>query len=125
MSFAEAAELAVVTAPQGVGSKTWTPPPFFGDLTIPELYAFHAEKSSQHPVIAFNEEDGSIRTLTFTDIFRGILKAANIVSRYAPSQLGTNTSGAGAGSNSERHVVGILAIAGASSPRYPRLVTLG
>ncbi|KAI0685536.1 acetyl-CoA synthetase-like protein [Cerioporus squamosus] len=90
----------VVTAQQGVGSKTWTAPPFFGDLTIPELYAFHAEKSPNHPVIAFDEEDGSIRTLTYTDVFRGIRKAAGIVSGVVPHQPA-----------SERHVVGILAIA--------------
>ncbi len=91
----------VVTAPQGVTSTTWTAPPFFGDLTIPELYAFHAEKSPNHPVIAFDEENGSIRTLTYTDVFRGIRKAAGFVSRVVPHHPA-----------SERHVVGILAIAG-------------
>ncbi|RPD70255.1 acetyl-CoA synthetase-like protein [Lentinus tigrinus ALCF2SS1-7] len=103
-----------VTAPQGVGSKTWVPPPFFGDMTIPELYAFHAEKSPRHPVIAFDEEDGSIRTLTFADVFRGIRKAAGIVSGHVQHRT---TLGA---TSDHRHVVGVLAIA--DSPTYLTLI---
>ncbi len=105
---------SAVTASQGVTSTTWTAPPFFGDLTIPELYAFHAEKSPNHPVIAFDEEDGSIRMLTYTDVFRGIRKAAGFVSGVVLHQ-----------SSSERHVVGILAIAGERLVSlFPRMTAL-
>ncbi|KAI0651021.1 acetyl-CoA synthetase-like protein [Trametes meyenii] len=68
--------------PQGASSETWTPPPFYGSLTIPELYAFHAEKSSEHPVAVFDDEQGAVRTLRYKEVYRGIQKAAKIVSYH-------------------------------------------
>ena len=61
---------------QGVGSSTWTSPPFYGDLTIPELYDFHARRSPDHPVIAYQDVENNIQTLRFKDIIRGVRKAA-------------------------------------------------
>ena len=52
-----------VTSLQGVNSTTWTRPELLGPLTIPELYEFHAEKSPNHPVIVFDDEQGNVQTL--------------------------------------------------------------
>ncbi|TBU53497.1 acetyl-CoA synthetase-like protein [Dichomitus squalens] len=80
-------DIPVVTSQQGLNSTTWTRPPLFSSLTIPELYAFHAEKSPNHPVIVFDDEHGNVQTLYHRDVFRGIRKAAKIVSERLPQTI--------------------------------------
>ncbi|KAI0673258.1 acetyl-CoA synthetase-like protein [Trametes maxima] len=91
--------------PQGVNSKTWTPPPFYGSLTIPELYALHAENSAEHPVAVFDDEQGAVHTLRYKDVYRGIQKAAKIVSNRVQEQPREQRG------NTRDPVVGVLAIA--------------
>ena len=80
-----------VTSQQGVNSTTWTRPPLLGPLTVPELFAFHAEKSPDHPVIAFDDEHGNVQTLYHRDVFPAIRKAAKIVSGYMhPPEAGAD-----------------------------------
>ena len=91
---------------QGVNSKTWTPPPFYGDLTVPDLYAFHAEHRAEHPVIVYDDEHGEEQTLRHRDVFKAIQKAAELAAGYvqrAPS-----------GAAQDNTVLGILAVAGMS-----------
>ncbi|KAI8989661.1 acetyl-CoA synthetase-like protein [Trametes punicea] len=94
-----------ITAPQGVNSPTWTPPPFNGPLTVPELYAFHAQKSPEHPVWIFDDEHGEVQTLRFKDVFPSVRKAASIVSRHvSPTKTAT-------AEGTKDPVVGVLAVA--------------
>ncbi|KAI0769291.1 acetyl-CoA synthetase-like protein [Trametes elegans] len=97
-------ELAIVS-PQGVRSATWTPPPFYGTLTIPELYAFHAEKSPEHPVVVYDDEQGVVQLIRYKEIFRAIRKAATLVSGHVRPSATTE------GVASQPPVVGVLAIA--------------
>ncbi|KAI0743094.1 acetyl-CoA synthetase-like protein [Daedaleopsis nitida] len=103
----------VVTTPQGVGSKTWTPPPFYSDPTIPELYAFHAKNSPTHPAIAYDEENDTVRSLSYTEVFHAIRRAAKIVSDNVQPSLPAG------GPAVPVPVVGILAVAD-----YPTLHAL-
>ena len=92
-----------VTAQQGANSTTWTRPPLYGPLTVPELYAFHAEKSPHHPVIVYDDEDGNVQTLYHKDVFGGIRKAAKYVSERLPRPVIDG---------GEHVTVGILAVTG-------------
>ncbi|KAI0369579.1 acetyl-CoA synthetase-like protein [Pilatotrama ljubarskyi] len=85
---------------QGVNSTTWTRPPFYGDMTLPELFAFHAEKSPEHPVIVYDDEQGTIQTLHYKEVYPAIRRAAHFVSNHLHLKS--------AGNNAP--VVGILAI---------------
>ncbi|CDO76173.1 hypothetical protein BN946_scf185034.g6 [Trametes cinnabarina] len=94
-----------ILSPQGVNSTTWVPPPFYGSLTIPELYAFHAEKSPEHPIFAYDDEQGETQKLHYKEVFPAIRKAAKFVSRHVPTPKTTAEEGP-EGSN-----LGVLAIA--------------
>ncbi|KAI0350525.1 acetyl-CoA synthetase-like protein [Trametes cingulata] len=91
---------------QGANSTTWTRPPFYGDMTLPELFAFHAEKSPEHPVIVYDDEQGVVQTLHYKEVYPAIRRAADFVSEHLRSQ---SPSGAPNGIR-EQPVVGILAI---------------
>ncbi|OSD00749.1 acetyl-CoA synthetase-like protein [Trametes coccinea BRFM310] len=69
---------------QGAHSTTWTRPPFYGPMTIPELYAFHAEKSPEHPAFAYDDEHGEVHHLQYQEVFSAIRKAASFVARHVP-----------------------------------------
>ncbi|KAL1938320.1 hypothetical protein VTO73DRAFT_11771 [Trametes versicolor] len=92
---------------QGVNSTTWTRPPFYGNESIPELFAFHAEKSPEHPVIVYDDEHGAVRELRYKEVYPAIRKAAHFVNKYVClSPPPVESEGA-----DKPRVVGILAIA--------------
>ncbi|KAH9856141.1 acetyl-CoA synthetase-like protein [Lenzites betulinus] len=90
---------------QGVHSTTWTAPPFYGDETIPELYAFHAEKSAAHPAIVY-DEDGDVRELRYKELYAAIRRAAHFIQQHVhppPPSVATEAS-------DKPPVIGILAV---------------
>lgn len=91
--------------PQGVNSTTWTPPPFDTEFTVPGLYAFHAEKSPNHPVFVYDDEDGEVKTLCHKDVYSAICKVAHYVTGLIgqPSEQDFDAKSA---------PIGILAVAG-------------
>lgn len=96
-----------IRAYQGVNSTTWTPPPFYGNETIPELYAFHAEKSAEHPAIVY-DEGSDVRELHFKELYAAIRRAAHFVQQYvhpSPPSLASDAS-------DKPPVVGILTVSG-------------
>ncbi|KAI0769296.1 acetyl-CoA synthetase-like protein [Trametes elegans] len=92
----------VITAQQGANSTTWTRPELYGPYTVPELYAFHAEKSSEHPVMVYADEQNVPQELRYKEVFRGIRKAASIVEDQVKQLPKTTDTSSG-------NVVGILA----------------
>ncbi|KAI0659473.1 acetyl-CoA synthetase-like protein [Cubamyces menziesii] len=100
-SVADSLKLQIKTL-QGVNSSTWTAPPFYGPLTLPELYAFHAEKSPEHPVVVYDDEQGAIREIRYKEMFRANRRAAHYVSRHVTLPDPTAD---------ENSVLGVLAIA--------------
>ncbi|KAI0353748.1 acetyl-CoA synthetase-like protein [Trametes cingulata] len=97
-------KLAIRTQ-QGIHSSTWTRPPFYGDMTVPELFAFHAEKSPEHPVIVYDDEHGVIHTLCYKEMSIAIRRAAH----YLSSRLDGRASPVGTDGSRNPPVVGILA----------------
>ncbi|KAJ2971705.1 hypothetical protein NUW54_g12443 [Trametes sanguinea] len=91
-----------IKTPQGANSTTWTPPPFYGSMTIPELYAFHAEKSPEHPIFAYHDEQGEVHKLRYKEVFPAIRKAASFVARHVPSPK----------DDAKDSILGVLAVAG-------------
>jgi hypothetical protein len=90
---------------QGRKSTTFTRPPLDGSLTLPELYAFHALNSSQHPLFTYVDDGSAKRTreICYPEAYTAIQRAHGIVSRYHSDLLGDVTTAP---------VVGILASLG-------------
>ncbi|KAL7278799.1 hypothetical protein ACG7TL_007808 [Trametes sanguinea] len=96
-----------IFTPQGTASTTWVSPPFYDSMTIPELYAFHAENSPTHPIFAYDNEHGEPQKLNYMQVFSAIRKAASFVSRHWHISPPVTASQEGA----EDSVLGVLAVA--------------
>ena len=104
-----------VQAWQGANSKTFTPPGLDTNLTLPELFEFHAKHSSEHPVFVYADDDQKEHVINFPEVYRAIRKSATLVTphytrlaaRYSKSQEGK--------SENDPPIIGILANAGACS----------
>ena len=102
-----------VQAWQGANSKTFTPPGLDTNLTLPELFEFHAKHSAEHPVFVYADDEQKEHVIRFPEVYRAIRKAATLVTPhytrladwYAISQEGK--------SDNDPPVIGILANAGA------------
>ena len=97
---------------QGANSTTFRNPGLNTNLTIPELFAFHAERSPEHPVFVYADDEGKEQTICFPAVYRAIRKAATLASAHHARQA------------EQTPVVGILATAGtfprSSSPACAR-----
>ena len=51
---------------------TFKHPPLDGSLCLSQIYEWHAQNSPTHPVFQYLEDDRSIQTITFRDIFKAI-----------------------------------------------------
>ena len=97
---------------QGANSKTFTPPGLDTNLTIPELFEFHAKHSPEHPVFIYADDDQNEHVIRFPEVWRAIRKSATLSSAhysrmakyYAEAQVGK--------SEDDPPVIGILATAG-------------
>ncbi|OSD00742.1 acetyl-CoA synthetase-like protein [Trametes coccinea BRFM310] len=104
-----------ISTPQGNTSTTWVSPPFYGSMAIPELYAFHAEKSPTHPIFSYDDERGEPRELNYMQVFSAIRMAASYVSRHISRSVKASREGTG------DYVLGVLA---AAAPDHITLLTL-
>ncbi|KAJ7078089.1 acetyl-CoA synthetase-like protein [Mycena epipterygia] len=69
--------------PQGVNSSTFHPAPVDHNLSIPELYEYHALNSPTHPVFMYSDVDsGTSKFITYREAWNGIRQAAGIVSQH-------------------------------------------
>lgn len=94
-------DVASLPTLQGAKSSTFTRPPFNNSLTIPEVYAFHALNSSQHPVFVYADSSTSgTREILYPEAYAAIQRAHGLVSRYHSDLVGDVT---------KAPVVGILA----------------
>ncbi|KAJ7742651.1 acetyl-CoA synthetase-like protein [Mycena maculata] len=68
---------------QGVNSPTFHAAPFDHNLSIPELYKYHALNSPTHPVFMYSDVDaGNTKFVTYSEAWRCICQAVTIVSRH-------------------------------------------
>lgn len=65
----------------GLTSTTFRPPPLDGSLTVGEAYDFHWKNSPDHPVIAYTEDDGSLKEVVWKDYIAAIHRAGNYVNK--------------------------------------------
>ncbi|KAI0743085.1 acetyl-CoA synthetase-like protein [Daedaleopsis nitida] len=94
---------------QGANSKTFKRPDLDTTLTIPELFAYHAIHSPEHPVFVYADDDQQEHVIRFPEVYRAIRKAATISSahynrradHYAKAQVGKSAN--------DPPVIGILA----------------
>ncbi|KZV69420.1 acetyl-CoA synthetase-like protein [Peniophora sp. CONT] len=63
---------------QGAQSTTFSTPPLDGNLTVPDLLAFHAENSGTHHFFTY-EDSGRLNHITHAMAFRAQIKAAAII----------------------------------------------
>ncbi|KAJ7276812.1 acetyl-CoA synthetase-like protein [Mycena rebaudengoi] len=69
--------------PQGVNSLTFHAAPFDHNLSIPELYEYHALNSPNHPVFMYSDlETGTSKFITYSEAWQGIRQAADMVSQH-------------------------------------------
>ncbi|TDL22741.1 acetyl-CoA synthetase-like protein [Rickenella mellea] len=92
--------------PQGVGSATFRTPPGFLDsrLSLPEVWDYHLDHSSQHRLFIYEDAPGKICTLTWGEAVRAVHQVGRLVlSQVRGFGLPENNSAC-------PHVIGILAI---------------
>ncbi|KDQ07664.1 hypothetical protein BOTBODRAFT_139808 [Botryobasidium botryosum FD-172 SS1] len=87
--------LPLPPTPQGVGSKTFTPPLLDGSITFPQMIDHHLELSPKHPFFRFKPTASSSSNyddLLWGDVARAIHRAARFIREHATSALTDPTS---------------------------------
>lgn len=103
-AFPTMIDVASLPTLQAATSSTFTRPPIKESPTIPEIYAFHALNSPQHPLfIHADDTTGSNREICYPEAYAAIQRGHTIVSRNHSDLSGDATKST---------VVGILAIIG-------------
>jgi hypothetical protein len=96
---------------QALNSTTFSTPPLDGTLSIPEIYDWHLEHTSAHPIFVYADSHDSTRTILWPEAVRAVHEVGRMVrSRLEPEQKGEDAS------ISSRPVVVVLSAAGIFSP---------
>ncbi|KIJ41947.1 hypothetical protein M422DRAFT_229444 [Sphaerobolus stellatus SS14] len=64
---------------QALSSNTFRPPPLDGSLTLPELYEWHLEHSSEHRLFVFADDEGDVRTIKWPEAVHAVHVGAKLV----------------------------------------------
>ena len=67
---------------QGANSSTFQPPPLDGTLNVPELFAYHATNSPNHPLFVYADDNKDIKTIYYPEAYRAIRRAGKLVSGH-------------------------------------------
>ncbi|KAI0645046.1 acetyl-CoA synthetase-like protein [Trametes meyenii] len=102
--------------PQGVNHPTFHPLPFDHNLSIPQLYEYHARHSPAHPVFAYADPDtGVVHDVTFAEAWDCICAVASIIlqriqqsKNQRSNEIGGPPEALGIGTGGRR-TIGILA----------------
>ncbi|KAF7984474.1 hypothetical protein HWV62_14586 [Athelia sp. TMB] len=65
--------------PSSAKSPTFTLPPLDGSLTITEIFDFHAEHSSRHPIFVHSDQQGNVREVLWPEAVRAMHRAGRII----------------------------------------------
>ena len=98
---------------QGANSTTFKRPELDTNLTLPELFEYHAKHSPEHPVFVYADDEQQEHVIRFPEVFRGIRKAATISSAHYNRLSDYYTKAQVGKSEDDPPVIGILATAGA------------
>ncbi|KAJ3566240.1 hypothetical protein NP233_g7123 [Leucocoprinus birnbaumii] len=78
---------------QAAESTTFTRPPFDQSLTVPELYAFHAQHSPNHPLFVYSTDStGTCRELCYPEVYAAVQRAHDTIT-YATFLIGVMHAG--------------------------------
>ena len=102
-----------VTTVQGLNSNTFTHPALDTTLTIPELFKFHSENSSEHVVFVYADDDKELHHLRYPEVYRAIRKSATFSFPHVKSLVEAATEERPSDKDGDLPVVGILAVSGA------------
>ncbi|KAI0058355.1 acetyl-CoA synthetase-like protein [Artomyces pyxidatus] len=58
---------------------SFIPPPLDGSLTSAEMVEYHAQRSPEHPLFVFAQGAGTVRTITYSEAWRMVKRAAAII----------------------------------------------
>ena len=61
------------------GLGAYETPPLDGTLSVPELYDWHSVHNRDHPLFIFEDDTGSLRTISMGEGVQGIHRATDIV----------------------------------------------
>ena len=64
---------------QALSSKTFSPPPLDGSLTIPELYDWHYKHSPEHPLFVYLDDHGNLVTITWKEAAQATHRTASLI----------------------------------------------
>ncbi|KAH9934337.1 uncharacterized protein B0H18DRAFT_1115056 [Fomitopsis serialis] len=81
------------TASLSTARDRFKPPPLDGSLTIPEIYAWHAEFNPEYPVFVFPETDGAVTVHTYSDVIAAATRGAHYIADCANIGIGTSYQG--------------------------------
>ena len=101
-----------VQTPQGTQSDTFSAPSIDTDLTIPELFRYHATNSPQHPVFVYADDENEQVYLRYAEVYRAIQKAATYSSPHLKHLTDNYTETEASMSDINPPVIGVLANAG-------------
>ncbi|KAH8114663.1 acetyl-CoA synthetase-like protein [Phellopilus nigrolimitatus] len=73
--------LAVPPNTQALTSKTFKPPPLDGSLTLPEIYDWHLNHTSDHPLFVYSDDEGVEYTVPWGEGVCAVHRAAREVQR--------------------------------------------
>ncbi|KAF9561000.1 acetyl-CoA synthetase-like protein [Agrocybe pediades] len=82
--------LATAPKTQSLSSETFTPPPLDGSLTLPEIFDWHLQHSSSHPLYVYRQ-DGHIRTILWPEAVRAVYAGVEFVRKAMDRVPGVNT----------------------------------
>ena len=97
---------------QGANSTTFKNPGLDTNLTIPELFKFHSENSSEHAVFVYADDNKELHHLRYPEVYRAIRKAGTFSFPHVKS-LVEAAEAKPSDKDCTLPVVGILAVSGA------------
>ncbi|KIK61185.1 hypothetical protein GYMLUDRAFT_43259 [Collybiopsis luxurians FD-317 M1] len=108
--FEDVAQLPTL---QGVHSSTFHRPPLDGSLTVPELFAWHARNSPNHPVFIYpaDDENQDAHTICYPEVYKAIGVAAKMVKNSLKLGAEHHARLALKSGGKDAPVIGILAVA--------------
>lgn len=74
--------ISITLTAQGANSSTFQPPPLDGTLNVPELFAYHATNSPNHPLFVYADDNKDIKTIYYPEAYRAIRRAGKLVSGH-------------------------------------------
>ncbi|KAK0192594.1 male sterility protein-domain-containing protein [Armillaria mellea] len=97
---------------QALTSKTFTPPPLDGSLTLPEIYDWHSKHNTGHRLFVYIQQDETPRTICWPEAVRAVHTGAKLFR----DRLGWKPDA------DEKPVVAILAISVSKDPAMQAIV---